>query len=55
MIEKGVIFKNLNMEIVESNLSKRVFFEGVLKNLEFNGFLKTQKSTRATFLKCGTP
>ena len=43
------------MEKLESKLCKRVIFEWALKNLEFNGFLKTQKSTRATFLKCGTP
>ncbi len=43
------------MEIPEYKLCKRVIFEETLKNLEINVFLKKQNTTRATFIKCGTP
>ena len=43
------------MEILEYNLCERVIFEEKLKNFEIYGFLKIQNTTRATFLRCGTP
>ena len=43
------------MEKPDYNLRKRVVLEGALKNLENNVFLNKQNTTRATFLKCGTP
>ncbi|HMS66066.1 MAG TPA: hypothetical protein PKD83_12535 [Ignavibacteria bacterium] len=45
----------LIMGILESCFWKSFVFEMVLKNLEIIDFLKSQKTTRATFLRCGTP
>ncbi len=37
------------METVEFNLCKSLIFDWVLKNMEINGYMKKQKTTRATF------